>query len=295
MASKAEQAEEYGYVQSLFNAVPELKKLFSKAVSGKWTADKFQAELRSTKWWKSHGSTERDYLILQYGDPATAKLKVAQAKTHVMQLMESIGLDTKSGAKEINSAVYNMVARGWTDDDLRNYLGKYIVFKNSASSGKSSYAGGAFGDAVDQLQQYTYNMGIKGTDKFYQDWGRLIARGLSTVNDAQDYVRKLVEAKYPEWKKELEGGQTMMDLASPYMQSMSQILEVPSGSLNLFDPTIQKAMQHKDPKTGKIAVQPIWDFENTLRKDPRWKKTKNAQDSAMQTAHQVLSDFGLTY
>ena len=116
-----------------------------------------------------------------------------------------------------------------------------------------------------------------------------------TVQDAQNAIKKQAQAMFPAWTKQLDAGQTVADLASPYMQSMAQILEVNPGSVNLFDPTIKKALQYKDPKTGATTSQPLWSFENTLRNDPRWKQTKNAQDSVMQNAHQVLSDFGLVY
>jgi hypothetical protein len=37
----------------------------------------------------------------------------------------------------------------------------------------------------------------------------------------------------------------------------------------------------------------LWQFEQDLRKDPRWNFTKNAQDSLMNTTRKVLQDFGL--
>lgn len=286
----AEQAEEYGFVQSLFNANPELKKLFNQAVKGQWTSQKFQASLRDTKWWKTKGQSERDYLVLQYGDPATAKLKLSQALTQVKQTAAQLGLRIDSKLNnQFNSAAYNMVAKGWTSDDLKYYLGQYVQF----SSG--SHPGGEAGQNLDQLHQYSYSMGIKNSDPWYQTQIRNIERGISTVQDAQNALKKTAQAMFPGWSKQIEAGQTVADLASPYMQSMATILEVAPGSLNLFDPTIKKALQYKDPKTGQTSAQPIWAFENTLRNDPRWKKTKNAQDSVMQNAHQVLSDFGLVY
>lgn len=288
--SAAETAEEYGYVQSLFNAIPELKKLFNQAVKGQWAASKFQAALRDTKWWKTHGQTERDYLILQYGDPATAKLKLSQAITQVRQQAAQMGVAlTSKMTSQLNTAAYNMVAKGWTTDDLKYYLGQYTTFSGTERPG------GEAGQNLDTLQQYSYNMGIKNSDSWYQTQLRNIERGSMTVEDAQNAIKKQAEAMFPTWTKQLESGQTVSDLASPYMQSMSQILEVAPGSINLFDPTIKKALQYKDPKTGANGAQPIWDFENTLRNDPRWKQTKNAQDSVMQNAHKVLSDFGLVY
>ena len=282
----SETAESYGFVQALFNANPELKKLFGQAVKGQWTSQKFQASLRDTKWFKTHSQTERDYLTLQYGDPATAKLKLAQAVTRAKTLAASLGSGVSSQA--ISTAAYNIVAKGWTNQDAQYYLGQYITFKNDGT-------GGSAGQALDTLHQFSYSMGIKNSDKWYQDFARNIARGSSTAEDAESAIRKQAMSLFPQWQKQIEGGQTVADIANPYMQSMSQILEIPPGSVNLFDPTIKKALQYKDPKSGQNTAQPIWSFETTLRSDPRWKSTKNAQDSMMQAAHQVLSDFGVRY
>lgn len=288
--SAAETAEQYGFVQSLFDAIPELKRLFNQAVKGQWTASKFQASLRDTQWWKTHGQSERDYLILQYGDPATAKLKLSQALTQVKQAAAQMGLPLTSAMNSrLNASAYNIVAKGWTSDDLKYYLGQFMVFKSG------THIGGEVGQALDQLHQFSYAMGIKDSDAWYNSVAKKIAQGTMTVEDAQNALKKTAQGMFPGWQKQIEAGQTVADLASPYMQSMAQILEINPGSINLFDPTIKKALQYKDPKTGANSSQPLWDFENTLRNDPRWKQTKNAQDSAMQTAHQVLADFGVVY
>jgi len=286
----AETAESYGYVQGLFNSSPELKGLFDKAVKGQWTAQKFQASLRDTTWFKTHSQSERDFLTLQFGDPATASAKYKQAVTQAWQAAATMGIKVSTAMNsKISAAAYNIVAKGWSSDDLKNYLGQYVQFS------PTNHPGGQAGQDIDTLQQYSYNMGIKNSDSWYQTQLRNIERGTSSVEDAQNAIRKQAESMFPTWTKQLEAGQTVSDLASPYMQSMSQILEVAPGSINVFDPTIKKALQFKDPKTGQTSAQPIWDFENTLREDPRWKQTKNAQDSVMQNAHQVLSDFGLAY
>lgn len=47
------------------------------------------------------------------------------------------------------------------------------------------------------------------------------------------------------------------DLASPYMQSMGNILEVNPGELDLFNPTIRKALQATDDK-GQPTSKPLW-------------------------------------
>jgi hypothetical protein len=61
--------------------------------------------------------------------------------------------------------------------------------------------------------------------------------------------------------------------------------------VDLFNNHVAKAMS----SNTNGQAESIWQFENDLRKDPLWKKTQNAQDSAMQVAHQVLQNFGMVF
>ena len=81
-------------------------------------------------------------------------------------------------------------------------------------------------------------------------------------------------------------------MADPYIQSMSNILELPSTSLDVFDPNIRQALAFTLPD-GKIGTKSIYDFEKDLRKDARWQYTDNARRSVSSGALKVLQDFGL--
>jgi len=285
--SRSETAESYGFVESLFNSVPELKKLFDKAVKGGWTAAKFQAGLRDTKWWKSKPESARKFLILQYGDPATAKQQLAQQRVKIKQMAAQLGITVNSKlSKKLDDWTMKSMLNGWTDAQMRDELGKFVTF------GDDDW-GGEGGEAIEKLKTYAYQMGVAFNGKWFADRARLIVRGMATQQDFEDEIRHAAKGVFSQWSKQLDAGQTVADLAAPYMQSMSQILELPAGSVNLFDPTIRKALQNKDKTTGANAVKPLWQFENDLRSDNRWKGTQNAQNSLMQVAHQVLADFGV--
>lgn len=287
--SAKELAEDYGFVDALFDSNKELKRLFDKAVKDQWTASKFQAELRDTKWWKTHSKQERDYLTTRFGDPATAKQDMKQAYVRVRQLANQMGMrETPGNLKKLNTWAYNVVAKGWNDGQLRNEIGKFVYFNDDKWQGEG-------GETQEKLREYAYSMGITKTSQWYADKSRAVIRGLATIQDYESEIRKQAKATYGQWAKQIDGGQTVMDLASPYMQSMATILELPAGSINLQNTTIKRALQGKDKNTGANMVVPLWQFENELRNDPRWKKTKNAQDSMMEVAHQVLTDFGVKY
>lgn len=286
--SAKEMAENYGFVDALLDSNPELKKLFKQAVQGQWTPEKFQAEIRDTKWWKTHSSSERDFLVLKYGDPKTADQKMDQAFIHVRQLANQMGVvESDSLLKKMRTWAYNVAAKGWDDASLRNEVGKFVYF-NKAAQGEG-------GETMAKLKGYAYSMGVTMSGSWYADRTRDVLRGLATEQDMMDTIKRQAKTLFPEYSKQIDGGQTVMDIASPYIQSMQNILEIPSGSISLQDKTIKAALQNKNKQTGQNQAMPLWQFENQLRQDPRWKQTQNAQNSLMQVAHQVLSDFGVKY
>lgn len=283
--SGSELAEQYGFVDSLLNSNAELKRLFKNAVNGQWTPQKFQAELRDTKWWKTRSKSQREWLTTQYGDPATAKQRLDQNLTKIKQAGAQMGVQLSD--KTWKDLAYQYSYNGWTDGQLRYELGRRLNMPRDMRTGEA-------GEIEDKLYEYAYSMGISMSDYWMDGAARAIVSGRGTQQDHEDIIRRMAKSQYSYWAKQIDAGQTVADIASPYMQSMAQILELPAGSINLFDPSIKKALQYRN-KQGQSEVKPLWQFENELRNDPRWKKTSNAQNSMMQVAHQVLSDFGVKH
>lgn len=287
--NQKELAEQYGFTMSFLNANPDLKKNFQKMVSEGWSKEMFQAKLRETGWWKHHSDKERQYLTQMFTDPATARQSLSQASTTVRQLANQLGIkETRFTKGKMSEAAYNMVAKGWNEGQLRYYLGQYVYFDGGDMEGQGA-------DVQNDLRSYAYSMGVKMSDSWYANVTRQVLRGTATATDQKNVMLRMAKASFPQYSKQLDAGQTVADIAQPYMQSMSQILELPQGSINLYDSTVKKALQYKNPTTLQTQAKPLWQFENDLRGDPRWKQTKNAQDSLMQVGHQVLSDFGFKY
>lgn len=286
--SKNETAESYGFNEAFLDANPELKKKFNQAVKEGWSSDKFQAEIRDTRWWKTHSQSERDFLTLKFGDPKTADQKLQQAYVHVRQLAAQMGIvENTSQMARIKQWAYNYAAKGWDDATLRDTIGKYVYFDKGLQ--------GEGGDTINQLRSYAYSMGVTMSSSWYTNNARNVIRGVAALQDYKDQILKQAKAQFPTFSKQLDAGQTVQDIASPYLSSMQNILEIPTGGVSVQDKLIKSALNSKDPKTGASQPMPIWQFENKLRDDPRWKSTQNAQNSMMQVAHQVLSDFGVKY
>ena len=113
-----------------------------------------------------------------------------------------------------------------------------------------------------------------------------------TSAEAEAELARLAQSKYVALAERIKGGETVREIADPYIQSMTKLLEINGQNVTLNDPLIQKALQSRDPK-GQPTTQTLYEFEQVLRNDARWARTKNAQDQMSSTANEVLKTFGL--
>ena len=97
---------------------------------------------------------------------------------------------------------------------------------------------------------------------------------------------------FPAYSKQIDAGTTVKELAAPYISSMQNVLEL-GDDIKLDDPLLRKGLQYVD-EGGMPTARPVWNFEQLLREDDRWDKTKNATNSAYAAVNRIAEDFGLT-
>src|ERR1043165_2058236 len=286
--SASELASSYGLTSALINSSKELKSLFNKAVSGQWSATRFQASLKNTKWWKTQSSTLRQYVTQKYTDPATWKQKTtnAYAKFNSMAAQVGLGPQLKNGKASslLQKVAYNSLALGWSDARIKDYLGNFVTTHGGAMWGEA-------GENFDKMHELAYANGLKFSTDRYKKWTREIAAGRSTLQNTESYIRQQAAAKYSAFAEQIKAGQNAIDLGAPYIKSAATLLELPETEVDLNEKLVSNAM------TGSHAGAnfPLWEFENAVRNDPRWRKTNNARESLMTVARQVAKDFGMAY
>jgi hypothetical protein len=146
--------------------------------------------------------------------------------------------------------------------------------------------------AIDDLKAHGADMGVQHDDVWYTNAAQNILHGDGNLNGWKKQINDIAKSRYAPFAKQIDEGQTVKSLASPYINSMSRLLEVSSDNIGLNDQTINQALTNLNVD-GKPELQPIWQFETSLRKDPRWASTKNARDTVDSVARSILSDFGL--
>jgi hypothetical protein len=284
--SPEELAASYGWAYGFLKSNSELAGIFDDAVKDSWSPDKFQAKLRDTKWWKENSDTMRQAAMEKSTDPATWNAKVSAAKIQIQQLAGEMGAAVPSS--KLNKIAEQVIKTGMDEASLKNTLGAYITFQDNGST-----LNGAAGQYEHAINEFAYSNGVTLDRQTVKNQAQLIGRGVATEQDFKNQIVNQAVSTYPAYKAQLEAGQTMMDIASPYMQQMADDLEIPYTQINLTDPLVKRALNGVNQQ-GKPTGMDTVAFQAQLRNDPRWARTTNAQDSVMQTGLKVLQDMGLT-
>jgi hypothetical protein len=140
--------------------------------------------------------------------------------------------------------------------------------------------------------------GLSITDEAANNLAKNVFLGDSNNEQIDENLRQQAVAAFPAFRDRILNGESPLSIASPYIQAMVRILEIPEGGLDLEDPTIRKAMQGKaitDAKGNSTSYEtvPLWMFEQGLYKDSRWQYTSNARGKADTITLQLKEMLGL--
>lgn len=281
-----ELAETYGMSYSFFKSQPELMKLLKGAVAEQWSPEKFQAEVKNSKWWKKTSETARQAQVLQKTDPATYKAQMEAARVAAKQMA------VKSGAilsdKNVEKLAKNMVHFGWNEAQVGNFLGQYIKF------GEDQTLGGIAGQAAKAIKEEAYRNGVSVTEQSVLNNAQYLVRGLTTMEKITGSLKEQAAGLYPAFAEQIKAGASVQDLATPYVQVMAQELGLPQTDVDAFSPRIKQALNRMDAQ-GNPSPMDLGSFTQLVRNDPAWRRTTNAADKTMNIGRQVLADMGLGF
>jgi hypothetical protein len=285
--SQADWAKDYGVQAGLVDSVPELKELFNNAVATKMSPEDFKAKFINSKWYLAHNDAWR----VAYGAEKTDPPSWAHETNLASQLVRSTAMDT--GVKLTDDQVSGLAKQAlYLSAGSSSRIDTSMLKKHIVGTGIITGTTGEALTAIDDLKAHGADMGVQHDDVWYTNAAQNILHGDGNLNGWKKQINDIAKTKYSWASDQIDKGMTVKAIASPYINSMSRILEIPDGNIGLNDQTINKALTNID-QTGKQTAVPLWQFETSLRKDSRWASTKNARDTVDSTARKILSDFGL--
>lgn len=277
--------EDYGLSYALFKAFPELEDLLKKAIAEVWTPGKFQVELRQTTWFRKHSDVWRENTALKFSDPATFDERYNTVLAKVQDLAGSVGAHLSDKAMERLSR--RALLLGLSDDEIHNKLSNFV---------RPAPGGGYTGEVAtieQELRSTALQNGVRLQDGQIQKWMQSIVRGDASQQQFVNNIRTMAAQQFPIYGEQIRGGMDLVDVANPYIQSMSSLLEMAPGAITMEDPTIRRALTGARDQKGQTVPTSLADFEDGLRNDKRWMYTKNAKEQALGYAASLSRMWGL--
>lgn len=286
--SESDYEQALGSLSGLLQAVPELKQILDKAISGGWSVTTFQQALQQTDWWKTHNDAAKSLISLQYQDPAEYATKTTNARYQIENLAKQLGVNL--GPAALAGLVQQFMINGWDTQSLQNAIGK------SFDPNSTNPLSGNIATAFSQVKQIYQDYGIPASDASLRAGALQVAEGAQSLDAYKQQVIASAKSLYPSIGTQLDAGMTTRQIADPYIQTMSNLLEIDPNNLGLTDPTIKKALQGTttvgaNGQSSSTTV-PLWQFEQQVRSDPRWAMTNNARQSMSTLALQIGRDWG---
>lgn len=278
---------EYPLVAALVASNPELQQIYEMAVQGTWSTDRFIAAVQNSNWWATHSDTARQAFAMMKSDPATWNQNVTNLEATMQSMAAQLGATITH--QQAQQFAIDAIQGGYSQDQaVLNQ--KFSEFIKPVSG---NHFGGQAGSYEDQIRNAMRDLGVFMPEDQLDSQIQQIIAGKQSVNGVTGQLRTQSASMYPAYSTQINSGMNVSDIAAPFVSRAEQLLEQGPGSINIQTPLIKNALQYTE--NGQPTAMPMYSFENSVRKDPRWLATNNAQDAFMSNAHKILTDFGFAY
>lgn len=272
-------------------------KLFigKKAEGVEWDAEKTALEIQNSNWYKQHDASSRIAENARLSDPATWERQLGFVLDSLTQQAVQMGakLDptqAKQYAEQILKANYsylqNTPDEKIPDSIINQFLVPLIQYREDGS------LGGTAGVSAADIRQLANDYGVPVTDQWVLSMTQKGMTGEITDQDIRSYLVGQAKGAYGGLAANISDTVSVKDLASSYIATLANTLEIDEDQIDLSTPEIKKALTFIDPSTGQARQKSLWEFEQELRNDPRWDKTKQGQQELSDAGMGMLRDFG---
>lgn len=305
--------KEYGYIDTVFQTVPELKKLLTKAVTKKYELAQFQKEFQSTTWFISTGSVmqKRGFEMRQYDELVnqinaknpgkTPEELTALVATQLPDSNYARGVESVKNAIKAQAVTRNLK---YTEDELNtwskeiyngghegdaNFIKIYLNTKGTFGIGAAATGAGA--TSTESLREYAGSQGFDLDKDFsastLQGWQQRLDMG-----ESLSALRKEIETRamigQPASVQNLMSskGLTLTDIYQPFVTRAQNR----TGNMNL---TFKDPWFTKNIFNDKGEIENYFEFDKKLMLHPDWEFGPEAKEKVSGSVLNVLQDMGL--
>lgn len=315
--SKGELSRDFGqsYGVGLIMAHPELMvlayksqgwtnaridKRTGKIIKGKntgieWDAETTAAAIQQTKWYNARTGNQREAENAERMDPTSFNSRIQNLVANIEQTATQVGadltgVDVRSFARQMLRDNWNYVS-GSADAQVPERLLNAFLKPYIKAGPDGNFRGQAATNAA-TLRKNADAYGVRFSDDWYARAVQQIQAGEITQADLDNEIVTASRSRYQGLAGLISPTRSLADIADPYLQMKADVMEVPLETLTLEDPDIQAALQVRDPNTGNVMPQSLYEFKMALRQKPAWAGTTQGRQEMNDGAMKMLKDFG---
>lgn len=273
-----------GFPEWLLDEFPQLKNIYQDAVKGKWTPDRFLGEVKSSDWYQNRSDAMFTWDTTR---PEEKKAQIDAMKASLADQAAALGVNIDG--KKLKQLAEFGLRFGYNDAQVRDALASQYKYSSNGPTG------GTIGTALDEIDAVAWEWGMDMSRQMRKKWAEKIATGDADVAAFRDMAEQRARKDYSWLKESFDAGKSLGEIVDPYRQTMASLLEISPDQISMKDKQIRKALSWSagQGQNAEQGLAPIYEFENALRQDARWQKTKNAKDEYMNFGMKVLQDFGV--
>lgn len=258
---------------------PEVAAVFRKhkGEQGDDAMTAIATDLKSTKWYQSNSERIRTVVLSTLSqDKSTYNESRTNELTRIRKIALNIGATLDD--KQLTDLANQTLLFGLSDADLTSALVGSVKMDSNYIKGQAGTVGTTIAKGIKD-----YGFKVNTNSQEFKTYVSDVLNGLRTTDDIVGQFKNMAMTQYPNLSDRFKAGASLADIAAPYTYTMANILETGADSIELDDPNIQTALS---------SGMNTFDFSRTLKKDPRWQYTKNAQDDLLGTFSKVLRQWG---
>jgi hypothetical protein len=221
---------------------------------------------------------------------ATAPKKLMAQFTSELQSLQAGRSNTRIKGKGGTDIVIQGVSAQERENILNKYLNAYATSLTEAAQNgdvkaTAALQKGNFGVNLTTLRKAYAENGIPFNQKSLMNTAIDVTLKPEKLTANLNLVNLQAKTYFPALADKIGAGYTVKQLLSPYINTRANILEQDADMIDI------KCLQSvaRDPK----GLMGLYDYEVSLRQDPKWRFTKNAQDSLGSLANDIAKMFGL--
>lgn len=276
-----------GPIFDAYMADPELAKFVERMMQPgvEYDDKRFMAELMQTQWWTSRNQTQRDWFLFSAKDSTEAEHQISKKMQELKALALDRGLTVEDG--KLRDAALIVLRDGMETQSALNWLGEQTV---ASTAGSTQLLAGYYGQ---QARQYAADYGIPISDITLQKWVGDIATGNQSLNSFKAWAKETAKNMYPALASGFDRGLSFNQMTSSYAQWASNLLEIPSESIDFTDPKWAAAFTMRNDK-GEQTQMSYGEWNDYLRTNPAfgYEYTSQANDKAYQVVNELARMFG---